>query len=428
MGKKKGINAEKVMLILLALMVLVGAIVISVLFTMRERNKPSLVAANRTIILNGNYLDTDHEIYSSPKRKAYWLPAEDTMRELAVTFRQSTNLSTVRFCLDENSYELSPMSNKLYGCGKGNKKTLISDSGRFPVLSVNGTLYISTSFMQKHLDCSVDDLTDYDMSIAIIHHDSVRERLDASWTEEKRIAHAFGGLGKKVYTESAEAFMHNYDRGFRVFEVDLEYTSDGILVGAHSWNNNYLKKTFGYLRPDDDDGEWLTRVEFHELQQTTKYSPLTFNQMRQLLTTYSDAILIIDGKYNDEETVHREYADILRTCQEYPGVADRLIPTIYNQKMYSWVSDIYKWHSMIYMWYQLEPASFSPTNELKFAFSHGIPAVAYGDKRENELINNEARKYGIKTYVHTIDDEDIAMRLENDNVYGLITNSLAPEY
>lgn len=32
MGKKKGINAEKVMLILLALMVLVGAIVISVLF------------------------------------------------------------------------------------------------------------------------------------------------------------------------------------------------------------------------------------------------------------------------------------------------------------------------------------------------------------------------------------------------------------
>ena len=34
MGKKKGINAEKVMLILLALMVLVGAIVISVLFTM----------------------------------------------------------------------------------------------------------------------------------------------------------------------------------------------------------------------------------------------------------------------------------------------------------------------------------------------------------------------------------------------------------
>lgn len=83
---------------------------------------------------------------------------------------------------------------------------------------------------------------------------------------------------------------------------------------------------------------------------------------------------------------------------------------------------------MIYMWYQLEPASFSPTNELKFAFSHGIPAVAYGDKHENELINNEARKYGIKTYVHTIDDEDIAMRLENDNVYGLITNSLAPEY
>ena len=60
--------------------------------------------------------------------------------------------------------------------------------------------------------------------------------------------------------------------------------------------------------------------------------------------------------------------------------------------------------------------------------SHGIPAVAYGDKRENELINNEARKYGIKTYVHMIDDEDIAMRLENDNVYGLITNSLAPEY
>lgn len=55
--------------------------------------------------------------------------------------------------------------------------------------------------------------------------------LDDSWTKKHFIAHAFGSLDDKLrYTNVLEAFLQNYEKGHRVFEVDLCCTSDGILT------------------------------------------------------------------------------------------------------------------------------------------------------------------------------------------------------
>ena len=54
-------------------------------------------------------------------------------------------------------------------------------------------------------------------------------------TSNPLIAHAFGGIDDKTYTNSLEAFQTNYDKGFRVFEVDLILTSDGGLAARHDW-------------------------------------------------------------------------------------------------------------------------------------------------------------------------------------------------
>ena len=63
--------------------------------------------------------------------------------------------------------------------------------------------------------------------------------------EKSYIAHALGAIDDKVYTNSLEAFQHNYDLGFRVFEADLEYTSDDEIVLIHSWERANLKDIFG---------------------------------------------------------------------------------------------------------------------------------------------------------------------------------------
>ena len=59
-----------------------------------------------------------------------------------------------------------------------------------------------------------------------------------------RIAHAGGGLGKRTYTNSYEALDSNTKNGFKYFELDFTFTSDGRLVCIHDWKVNF-KLTFG---------------------------------------------------------------------------------------------------------------------------------------------------------------------------------------
>jgi glycerophosphoryl diester phosphodiesterase len=60
------------------------------------------------------------------------------------------------------------------------------------------------------------------------------------------VAHAFGAIDGRLYTNSLEAFQRNYGRGFRVFEVDLVRLADGTALIAHDGlEANYgLNKSF----------------------------------------------------------------------------------------------------------------------------------------------------------------------------------------
>lgn len=50
------------------------------------------------------------------------------------------------------------------------------------------------------------------------------------------ITHAGGLLDGQPYTNSLEALQHNYDKGRRIFEIDLIRTADDRIVLAHDWD------------------------------------------------------------------------------------------------------------------------------------------------------------------------------------------------
>jgi hypothetical protein len=60
------------------------------------------------------------------------------------------------------------------------------------------------------------------------------------------VAHAFGSIDRCVYTNTLEAFLRNYGRGFRVFETDVVRLKDGTALLAHDGlERNYgLDKSF----------------------------------------------------------------------------------------------------------------------------------------------------------------------------------------
>lgn len=56
------------------------------------------------------------------------------------------------------------------------------------------------------------------------------------WCKYSVMAHALGAIEGQVYLNSKESFIQSYNKGFRLFEVNLLKTSDGVWVCRHNWN------------------------------------------------------------------------------------------------------------------------------------------------------------------------------------------------
>ena len=133
------------------------------------------------------------------------------------------------------------------------------------------------------------------------------------------VAHAFGGIDGNFYTNSREAFVLNYEKGFRTFEVDLVLLKDGSAFCAH------------------DGAEWMYGLDKPFLQTTAdelsgraclgKYTPLTGTELLDLACEYTDASFFLHTKRTARGSTH----DILRALvseakERHLSVLDRMTP------------------------------------------------------------------------------------------------------
>ena len=82
----------------------------------------------------------------------------------------------------------------------------------------------------------------------------------------KLVAHALGAVDEVPYTNSLEAFLENYKKGLRVFEVDLIRGADGILVARHDWYkssyDNLQQDYPGNIAPSMDSNDFKNKIEY----------------------------------------------------------------------------------------------------------------------------------------------------------------------
>lgn len=111
------------------------------------------------------------------------------------------------------------------------------------------------------------------------------------------IGHAGGSIDGKIYTNSLEALNLNYEKGIRIFELDLRLTSDNKLVAVHDWKN--WRKNTGYekkIPPNKDD--------FLSYDIFGSYSPLDLDSIKNWKKIHQDTIIITD-KFDDLETLSK---------------------------------------------------------------------------------------------------------------------------
>ena len=245
-----------------------------------------------------------------------------------------------------------------------------------------------------------------------------------AWVKDNRyIVHALGGIDSDAYTNSREALLNSYEKGGRVIEADIEYTSDGELVLIHNWKKKTLRDILGI--ETDRDEEALSLEEFKERKIYGKYTPMTFRELMEFMGEHEDMMLVLDGKYEEGDDVRRQYGDILKIAGEYgEDIKDRLIPQIYNEEMYDVIMELYDWKSVIFTWYKLNEDTLDPEEIFEFCDQHDIRVCTMEDSRENPLIDRTAAKYGVSIYVHTINDEAQRDRLFDSGVAGIYTDFL----
>jgi glycerophosphoryl diester phosphodiesterase len=230
------------------------------------------------------------------------------------------------------------------------------------------------------------------------------------------IAHGLGGKGTYNVTNSLEAFEENYEKGYRVFEIDLALTSDHKLVARHDWDE-YL---FVYLGQKVPKKSPLSLKEFKKMKIHKDLTPLTFKDALRLMKEYPDIYFVLDTKGNATKIIS-QVIDV--TKKKEPDLLERLIPQFESEYMYAMISKKYDFPNKIFTTYhsgmtRQQILSFLKENDFKVVtLSEGIATKEY---------ISALNKMGVSVYVHTINKEKDMEKYLDLGVHGVYSDYLNP--
>ena len=228
------------------------------------------------------------------------------------------------------------------------------------------------------------------------------------WENYNIITHALGGIDGLTYLNSRESFINYYDKGCRLFEVDLTQTSDGVWVCRHNW-----KESLGQW--EGEERKVLSSEEFLNTPIYGKYTPMTFEDLLKLLDEYPDAFVTIDSKQYSV----RNYQRTLEDYAQYREIAinaglehtlGQIIPELYNSAMYSGTTLVYKFPAYLYSLWQ--EYSIEELNDIAdFCQANQIQAVSLYCEYWSEDVQKIFDERDILVYIYTINDEEKAREM-----------------
>lgn len=237
------------------------------------------------------------------------------------------------------------------------------------------------------------------------------------------ICHALGRTEEGVpLTNSKEAFLYNYRCGQRVFEADIQISSDEVMVLRHDWVSDLGQAAaFGW----QEVGQAVTAKTFIETPIYEKYTPMTLEDWFAVMRKYPDIYLVTDTKYSqDVKGQFRLFAD---TAVEngYEDVLSRVIVQLYYKEMYDEVVSVYPFENFIWTLYY---TGFPGGQEVSdFMKEHDIPVLVMPSDWWDEEKEAELKESGVKVYVHTVNDEEEAKERLAHGISGIYSDDILPE-
>lgn len=113
--------------------------------------------------------------------------------------------------------------------------------------------------------------------------------------------HACGAICGITFTNSLESLKYWYNRGIRLFEVDIDGVGNGEFVACH----DFTKETFHKMEiedmPPENAYEWFKKQKLYK-NTTQGLTPMTLENIFELLCSHTDILFMFDPKiysYNE---------------------------------------------------------------------------------------------------------------------------------
>lgn len=115
------------------------------------------------------------------------------------------------------------------------------------------------------------------------------------------IAHAGGAIDGCIYTNSREAMERAFEKGFRFIEFDLLFTSDSVLVAAHSWSE--FNRATGYENFGDSVPLYS---DFVSRKIHGRYTPLSAADINAFFEQ-NESLFLVTDKISDPDVLQKYF-------------------------------------------------------------------------------------------------------------------------
>lgn len=235
------------------------------------------------------------------------------------------------------------------------------------------------------------------------------------------MAHSFGGMNGKTYHNTMAAFENGIRNGYKYFEVDLSYTTDGRLVLCHGWTAANCKHTgFKYKKSFRYMPYW--RLMCMRVHGNRMISARNFYKKIRDMEEYTYEI---DFHNVEGEDMEKRMRALEKDFGYDRRVLDRLLIQVYSKEMYEGIGDTSYFKNYQYL---VGKNIHNLDDILTYSLDHGICALAVRYNMAKSEYIQKIKNAGLYAMCYTVDkDVVLARNLLNCKVDTLCTDYVTNE-
>lgn len=242
----------------------------------------------------------------------------------------------------------------------------------------------------------------------------------------KYIMHAGGNINNVYYTNSYDALDINYQEGNRIFEIDLNFTSDNHLVLLHGWTEYDYKSKLGVKY--NKDNPIMDLKTFKNTLLHKKYQTMSIEDLIRFMKKHPYSYFILNLKGGSKQSVSMNGLTQIVTAAKYDKtILNRMVIWGYNTKVISLAKDIYDFELITFSYNN--PKSMPKivnTREkiIEYCKKNKITSLVYSTSSYDEKMARLAHQHGIHSFVFTVDSETSANNYLNKGASMVMSNKL----